>query len=300
MTTKKIIITISIVIVIIAAILAIVVGIFQDKIFGSGPKPQLATTSFSSKSESQRSAFYFPRFFNPSDKIYDNVSSSTATTNLSSAASRSLPALFNIETLPIQKDKMQKTVYKSSSCPDNTNTTHGITEVKLSDNSESSLLIAHKSMILDKSDSSNYERAINFLTRNTDFMADTNTTFGPDYLQFLRRDCTVSNIQKIKEFRSDQFQNIPNTQNNRALTDIRGLDNNLFINFSIYGKKDENVFVVTKSFPYADLLTRDEKDGCTTNNAPVRSCIKKIIANKADLDQKFVIEAKKLAADYSF
>lgn len=300
MTTKKIYVSIIAAVIIIVGIVVTVLIIFGGQIFGSNKNSIITIPSSQSKSQSQRSAFYFPRFFNPNDKAFDNLNPNLSTSNINSSVSRSLPTLLDVALSPIQKDKMQKIVYKSETCPDKTNTTHGITEIKFGENLESSLLVAQKTMILDKADSANFERAVNFLDRNTDFMADTSSSFGPDYLQFLRRNCTISNIQKIKEYRGDQFKNVSNTENNRMLTDIRGLDSNIFINLNIYGKKDDNIFVITKSYPYVDLLTRDEKDSCTANNAPVRTCIKKIIETKSSLDEKFTTDAKKLALDYGF
>ncbi len=300
MTTKKIYISIIAAVIILAGILATALIIFSEQIFGGNKNIAISSPSLQSKSQSQRSAFYFPRFFNPNDKVFDNLNPNLSTSNINSTSSRSLPSLLDISLSPIQKEKMQKIVYKSETCPDKTNTTHGLTELKFGENAESSLLIAQKTMVLDKFDSANFERAVNFLARNTDFMADTNSTFGPDYLQFLRRGCAISNIQKIKEYRGDQFKNVNNTENNRMLTDIRGLDSNLFINLNIYGKKDDNIFLISKSYPYADLLSRDEKDSCTTNGAPVRTCIKKIIETKSSLDEKFTNDAKKLAIDYGF
>jgi hypothetical protein len=283
-------------IILVGLIAGLAVWILRDTIF---PKQtQLAQSSSSlESSSSQRSAFYFPRFFNPIDKPTNSNTANNSSNGVASSQARSLPAIVKLDTQPAKTGTGEKKSYPSLTCSDGTNTTHGIVEIKMNEVPNASMLIMNKSMIIDAADNANYERANNWLSKNTEFQADTTVTYGPDYLQSLRKDCTSSIIQKIKSYDSVA---LTNSSNNRVQSDIRGSNADLFIAVNIYGKKDDNIFVVTKSYPFGEVLTREQKEKCTVNNAPVRTCIKDTITQSTEIAKKLETDLKELVDKYSF
>lgn len=289
----------SLILVLIIGVAAFILN--QQGYFGSNQTAFVSSSSSrtSSQESSSGQAFYFPRFFNPRENP-GNSSIPAADTPLperaSSQASRSLPNMATVNLSPSDTAKLDRRQFQSLTCSSTNFTTHGVVELRNQDNPGTSMLVATADMILTPADQANFDRANNFIQKNTDFMADRDTDFGPDFLQFLRKDCAKSQIQRFKEFDNVKMDG---TDASRTIADLRGQNENLDVSVNILAKKDKHLILISRLWAVQEFFSRDQIQKCVINNTPNRSCFRDLLEKESNLQRRLEDEAARIAKVYA-
>jgi hypothetical protein len=252
--------------------------------------------SSTTSSSTSKTALYFPRFFNPTDGSKSQMNNSNNSSQTTQSTSRSLPKTVDIALTLKNNDNVDKKVHISESCSDNTTTTHGLTQYRSRDNNGTSLTVGSKLMILSPRDQGNFDRSVNFISRNTDLMSDNESTFGPDFLQFMRVGCSSSVIQRVRD-----IENVTLADVNiyRSIIDIRGNGSAVDIGINIYAKKDDIIMLFQSVIPYSQFFSKETSDACSQNGVAARACLKEKISSDSESRQKMEAEVKRLLTIYA-
>jgi hypothetical protein len=293
---KIIFVIITAIIAIILAILVAFTVLWYNGFFKNNNEVAITNSSTSSFQSTTSSTYsYQPSISFPSLFQYTSIGNSNSNNTQSNQSSRVLPPPYNVALKLKKSDNLQTNQIISSDCGNNIFTTNGLVEIKNLNNIGTNIVIGHKDMVLGERDQRNYQLALNFINKNTNLMGDESTGFGPDYLQFLRKDCSQSIIQKGGEINDIK---LANTDGYRVIADIRSPNSFIDVTVNIYAKKGDYIFNISKTQSYSQFFTRDQISNCLNQGNPDRVCLLDTLKNDSSLLNKLKKEADQLVIDY--
>lgn len=250
--------------------------------------------NFSSESSQSKNVskinINFPSFYDPKDpggSFVNNpnqTNSAESKTTVANSSTSQLPS-YNID-LQLVDSNYQKQTILSSQCNSRISTLNGLIRFIPADKntSDSSLTIAHKRLATKPFEALQWQIAKNFLNRETDFMSDGDTGYGPDYLQILRVGCDSSNITRVMELELTRELKFDKA---RAWVTLNSPNNFPEITVNIYAELGDHIMVFTKNTKFDDFFRQEQFLACSDNGGiPKRDCLSNTIKSTDFLKQK--------------